>query len=161
MHFFKGGMSEPFPRDFSDSNSYKVNCGGHSGAYIHWSDSGVLHGNHLWSTWRPEGIWPSSNTVYMHPRRHGFHWLRIFVCIELEIESQQMRGCTWETFLFSSCINIHLWPDKKRHHNYRFKNEKQTGQRSAKVRGHFWYFYDQKDMSVHALCMEHEIRGSF
>lgn len=109
-----------------------MNCGGRSGAYIQWSDSGVLHGNHLWSTWWPEGIWPSSIAVYTHPRHHGFHWLCIFVCMGLEIESQQLRGCTWETFLFSLCINIHLWPkEKRKNHNYRFKNEKQTGRGSA------------------------------
>lgn len=107
-------MSEPFPRDIADSNSYKVNCGGHSGTYFHWSDSGVLHGNHLWSTWWPERIWPSSNAVYICIRHHSFHWLCIFVCIKLEIESQQLTGCTWLTFLFSSGINIHVMTRKKK-----------------------------------------------
>lgn len=61
---FQNGMSEPFPTDTVDSNSYKMNCGGHSGVCVHWSDSGVLHKNQPWSTQWPHRNWPSFIAVY-------------------------------------------------------------------------------------------------
>lgn len=84
---FRGGTSEPLPQE-TDSNSYKVNCGGHFRPYSHWSHSGIWHENHLWSTWWPEWTWPSSFAAYMRLHQHGFHCLCIFVCSKTEIERQ-------------------------------------------------------------------------
>lgn len=131
-----------FPWDTVDGNSYKVNCGGHSRIYIHWSDGGVLHGNHPWSPQWPEGIWPCSPAVYyMHPHHHGFHCLCKFVCIQLEIESQ--HAARERLFEFRLWINLHLWPtnktklNRKENHNYRLKKGKASRSRKCKALGSF------------------------
>lgn len=114
-------MSELFPRDIVDSNSYKVED---TQGHIFTDQTVVFNMETTCGQSDDQKEFPHLAWLYIYGS-----WFPLTVCICLR--KAVNRKSTTERlhvrdFFYSACALIYIY-DRPKKHNYRFKNEKQTG----------------------------------